>query len=35
MGADGITNIITKKLNDMPATERPIHCTTRNDYNFM
>ena len=35
MGAvDGITNIITKKLNDMPATERPIHCTDEKRLQF-
>tara|TARA_B110000008_G_scaffold278863_2_gene323908 strand:- start:257 stop:1330 length:1074 start_codon:yes stop_codon:yes gene_type:complete len=35
MGAvDGITNIITQKLNDMPATERPIHCTDEKRLQF-
>lgn len=35
MGAvDGITNIITKQLNDMPATERPIHCTDEKRLQF-
>ena len=31
---DGITNIITKQLNDMPATERPIHCTDEKRLQF-
>ena len=35
MGAvDGITNIITKQLNDTPATERPIHCTDEKRLQF-
>ena len=28
----GITNLITKHLEDMPVTERPIHCSGENSY---
>ena len=31
---DGITNIIAKQLNDMPATERPIHCADEKRLQF-
>ena len=31
---DGITNIITKQLQDMPATKRPIHCADEKRLQF-
>lgn len=32
--AEGITNIITKQLQDMPVTRRPIHCTDEKRLQF-
>ena len=32
--AEGITNIITKQLKDMPVTKRPIHCTDEKRLQF-
>ena len=32
----GITNILVKQLEDVPITERPIHCADRSkERNFM
>jgi hypothetical protein len=32
---DGITNIVIKNLEDLPKTERPIHCTDEKRSNFI
>jgi hypothetical protein len=32
---DGITNVVIKNLNDLPKTERPIHCTDESRTKFM
>lgn len=32
---DGITNIVIKNLEDLPKTERPIHCTDEKRTNFV
>ena len=32
--AEGITNIITKQLKDMPVTKRPLHCTDEKRLQF-
>ena len=32
---DGITNVVIKNLEDLPKTERPIHCTDLKRSNFV
>jgi len=32
---DGITNVFIKNLEDLPKTERPIHCTDEKRTNFV
>tara|TARA_Y100001970_G_scaffold292514_1_gene434094 strand:+ start:723 stop:1658 length:936 start_codon:yes stop_codon:yes gene_type:complete len=32
---DGITNVVIKNLEDLPKTERPIHCTDEKRTNFV
>jgi hypothetical protein len=32
---DSVSNVVVKQLNDMPTTERPIHCMDNRRGNFM